>query len=116
MKERYESQRKLYLLEKDKETVKKIVKDTLLETSLGPEKKGAATREYKRILLEREPFEGKLISATMTDTDGFYDLDAVKDFVGDHWEKVADIGWERTMSLNQERPRRKEVVAKLKHN
>ncbi|KAH8662979.1 hypothetical protein BGZ60DRAFT_433002 [Tricladium varicosporioides] len=115
VKEEYEIRLKDWKMVRHKDELwRNVIKGSLPE-DMDPALRGAATRYLKCIIMEGEPFDGQVVEAANVDEDGFYDLDKVRNFVQQNWERAGEIGWERqqikakeTMRIKAEKRKREQ--------
>ncbi|KAH6678219.1 hypothetical protein B0J14DRAFT_650437 [Halenospora varia] len=113
IREEYERRLKDWQLVRHKDELWRDVIKGGLPEDVDPAFRGAAIRYLKSIIMEGEPFDGKVVEAAKMDEEGFYDLNKVRDFVKQNWKRAGEIGWQRqqikakeTMKIKAEKRKR----------
>ncbi|KAG9245033.1 hypothetical protein BJ878DRAFT_503433 [Calycina marina] len=88
----YDTRLSEWNLEKNKEAVwTEAIKGSIPEDA-DPVARGAASRTFKSVILQSEPFDGVVPKAAQIDAEGFWDLDEIRNFVAKNWKRAAEIG------------------------
>lgn len=96
VKEEYESKRLDWNLERNiVEVVNDGIKGSIPMDVVDGQIRSAATKVLRGIIVDGDPYEGKVPEAAMKDENGFYNLKLVKCFVTEHWENAGRIGMAR---------------------
>jgi hypothetical protein len=97
IKEQYETKLRDWLLVRHKDELwRDVIKGSVPEENVDPAFRAAAIRQLKATIMERDPFDGDIPAASVPNEEGYYDLEAVRDFIEKNWKRAGEIGLVRT--------------------
>jgi hypothetical protein len=73
---------------------REVIKGSIPE-DVDPVVRGAAIRQLKAVIMEGEEWDGSIPEAAKKNEEGFHDLNVVRSFVLENWQKAGKVGWER---------------------
>jgi hypothetical protein len=99
IKEEYESRLQAWsLLRHQDELWRDVIKGSVPIEDVNPALRAAAIRQLKAVIMEKEQWDGKVADPAMTDEKGFYDIDAVRNFVLENWRRAGELGLVKTQA------------------
>ncbi|RDL42171.1 uncharacterized protein BP5553_02150 [Venustampulla echinocandica] len=99
VKEQYETRLREWRLARQRDEIwRETIKGSVPVDHIDPALRGAAIRTLKAVLLDGELFDGASPLAAQTDSEGFYNLGATREFVESNWRRAGEIGLERQLT------------------
>jgi len=95
VRKEYEERLKAWRLARHEDELwREVIKGSIPE-DVDPVVRGAAIRQLKAVIMEGEEWDGCIPEAAKKNQEGFHDLDVVRSFVLENWQKAGKVGWER---------------------
>lgn len=95
VKENYETKKIDWVLIRHRDDLWREVIKGCVPEEVEPGLRAASIRTLKSVIMECEPFDGEVVLASQTDKAGFYDVEEVRKFVTNNWQRAGEIGWAR---------------------